>query len=546
MRDGSISPKVLHKYAVKVSLDRIATMRTFIRQFTLRKEDISTLLVPLHIRGGYDKWNDVLHALLIFYIIMDEDDRKYEIAKARNIPNQHRERYRNNIEYLHNNRVFIDGRQTSIELDTLKLWHANDTSSNRCFIERRAKINLLNETFHHQVITHPQYLNGNTKYIDHNIDSFIVDEFGSTISRLMLPMVKMNTSTTIEVITPPVYTPAKDYKKDFDKMKGAECILTGLHAHPNVIRDSSHFEATIVLFDKERGVNGSGRNCLITFNDGGYDNEALHMFRQDEEVGIKEGTCLGEDALYPSMLLKEALTFIKAMACFRACGIPPVDGDKYMNELRNLLYSNTDRLGVNGGLESLLVEYMHGFTENRNHTTVSCQSTRNKEVQYELLSVIDRLGCDTRKSYLYFPLDNIVYEFDVNHSITVTNFRDTMYVVDPASGGSGEGRNTTRRLCVRQSSTLDPTLSLVPSSYTPSNVKSDHKYDEDTDDDEQASDHPIKTEDIKEEDTDDEHNVTHSLPVKKEEDTYDMDTDDDGKNIQKLPDMCMSSHIKSE
>ena len=480
---------------------------------------------------------------------MDESDRKYEIEKAKNISNQHRERYRNNIEYLHANRIFIDGRQTSITLDTLKLWHANDSSSNRCFIERRARINLLNETFHHQVVTHPQYLNGNTKYIDHNIESFIVDEFGSTISRQMLPLVNMD-STSIEVITPPVYTPAKDYKKDFDKMKGAECILTGLCAHPNVIRDNKHFAATIILFDKERGVNGSHRNCLISFNDGGYDNEALHMFRQDEEVDIKEGTRLGEDTLYPSMLLKEALTFIKAMACFRACGIPPVDGDKYMNELRSFLFRNTDGLGVSGGLESLLIEYMRSFTENRNHTTVSCQcqSTRNNEVQYELLSVIDRLGCDTRNSYLYFPLDNIVYEFDVNHSITVTNFRNTMYVVDPASGGSRGGRNLTRRLCIRQSSTLYRASSPVPSSCISSNVKSDHKYDEDTDDDEQASDHPIKTEDIKEEDTDDEDNARHSTyachPVKSEEEVYHMDTDDDRESVQKVP--CMSSNINED
>ena len=68
MRDvTSVSPKVLHKFALKVRLDRVATMRKFIRQFTLSKEDISTLLVPLHIRGGYDKWNDVLHALIILY-----------------------------------------------------------------------------------------------------------------------------------------------------------------------------------------------------------------------------------------------------------------------------------------------------------------------------------------------------------------------------------------------------------------------------------------------------------------------------------------------
>ena len=165
--------------------------------------------------------------------------------------------------------------------------------------------------------------------------------------------------------------------------------------------------------------------------------------------------------------------------------IPPVDGDKYMSELRSLLFNNTDRLSVNGGLESLLAKYIHGFTGNRNHTTVSCQSTRNKEVQYELLSVIDRLGCDTKNAFLYFPLDNIVYEFDVNHSITVTNFHDTMYVEDPARGSSGESvlyglerRNTSRRLCIRQSSTLDRAPSPVPSSCTSSSVKVESKYDE--------------------------------------------------------------------
>lgn len=70
-------------------------------------------------------------------------------------------------------------------------------------------------------------------------------------------------------------------------------------------------------------------------------------------------------------------------------------------------------------------------------------------------------------------------------------------------------------------------------------------------DDRHTSDHPIKTETKytkdKEEDTDEDDNDTrHCLPIKKEEDAYDMDTDDDEESIQNVPDRCMSSNVKNE
>jgi hypothetical protein len=67
----------------------------------------------------------------------------------------------------------------------------------------------------------------------------------------------------------------------------------------------------------------------------------------------------------------------------------------------------------------------------------------------EILSVIDRLGHNTGNAYLYFPLDNFVYEFDVNNSMAVSNFSKTVHVADPSRGGStasgdGGGGNTSR------------------------------------------------------------------------------------------------------
>lgn len=146
---------------------------------------------------------------------------------------------------------------------------------------------------------------------------------------------------------------------------------------------------------------------------------------------------------YRHILLKEAKTFIKSMACLRACGIPSMEGDNcHMKKLKRLLNDNIHRLGENDGLENVLLEYILGFTEYRNHSAAAC----HVDTHIEILSVIDRLGYDTKNAYLYFPLDNVVLEFDVNQSITVTNLSKTVHVADPSRGSSrgGDGANTSR------------------------------------------------------------------------------------------------------
>ena len=119
---------------------------------------------------------------------------------------------------------------------------------------------------------------------------------------------------------------------------------------------------------------------------------------------------------------------------------------KYMNRLQTLLHKNVDRLNE-GVIEELLIEYMYDFEEYRNHASVACHTDGNQDCNYEILSVIDRLRCNTQYAYLYFPLDNVVLEYVVNKSIVVANLSKTMHCADPTrgrSGSGGDGGNTSR------------------------------------------------------------------------------------------------------
>ena len=108
---SSIAPRSIHRFATWVLLNEVKSIRGFIYQLTLNK-NVSKLKPPLHIRGGYDKWNHVLHALFIYYCVLDENERQLEIDKAKkSLSPLHRKRCKANIEFLHTNRIFIDGRE---------------------------------------------------------------------------------------------------------------------------------------------------------------------------------------------------------------------------------------------------------------------------------------------------------------------------------------------------------------------------------------------------------------------------------------------------
>jgi len=177
---------------------------------------------------------------------------------------------------------------------------------------------------------------------------------------------------------------------------------------------------------------------------GGYKDSTGTKWKKSKKRKLAE-----QSSYYPNMILNEAIVFIKSMACICACGIPPSnDNKKYMNRLRTLLNNNIDQLSK-GGLEELFIEYMFDFEEYRNHAPVACHVDGNNKCNYEILSVVDRLGCNTQYAYLYFPLDNAVLEYVVNVSIVVANLSKTCHVADPSrgrSGSGGDGGNTSRAI----------------------------------------------------------------------------------------------------
>lgn len=556
--DLHLSPRIIHKYALGVDLNKIRSIRSFISH--LNSNECAITRPPLHIRGGYTSWSDTLHAIYIYYRILDEDGRKaYNKDSCRKLSQNRQDIYNNNIDYLHKNRLHIDGRETIINenevvihpyqnctnitandkndiidgipcpycnfLLTEKVLNSNQYQKIReknknvnclqCLVgveqglKQVRKNNLHNLLFQRQVIDHPLHLN--VIYVnvhDPNMESYLIDEFGEYVSSLLLPLV--NIKTRIKCITVPSYTPADMYNHRTRELSGAQCNLNGLHTHPNVISDSNHFEAVVVLFDKDRSNDASDQNFLVSINDRGYNKELLHKYRQYDEVDImngirattssaragvtqledvskctnlkctvdattfnsctNSGTCITASymskrnnavkhyagyrsmpglywkgskmrefaethSFYRHILIKEAKTFIKSMACLRACGVPPKEESKcLMKKLKRLLNDNIHKLGEKDGLENVLLKYMLGFTEYRSHYT------------REILSVIDRLGYDTKYAYLYFPLDNVVLEFNMNQSITVTNLSKTVNVDDPSRGSSrgGDGTNISR------------------------------------------------------------------------------------------------------
>ena len=132
-----------------------------------------------------------------------------------------------------------------------------------------------------------------------------------------------------------------------------------------------------------------------------------------------------------------------SLACLEGCDIPPMDDDKYMPRLSSMIKNRQIKDSVD--MVDLLIDYMYGFDEFRNYSPVAAHYDGNKNGNYETLAVIDRVGRDTHNAWLYFPLDNVVYESTVNRTININNFSQTMHVADSIRGGGNTSRATWSR-----------------------------------------------------------------------------------------------------
>ena len=263
-----ISYRIIHKYALTVDLKSIESIRPFICH--LIPNECAITKPPLHIRGGYDNWNDTLHAIYIYYRIFDEDGRKAYNSNLKKLSSSRRELYNNNIDHLHANRIFVDGRESIIKLEhivihpyrlpctniaandeidridgvpcpccnfllTEKVFNSKQYKRKRginknvkclqCLVgveqgvKQVYKDNLLNNLIQQQVIECPIHIQyQHIQVHDPKMKSFLNEEFGEFISSLLLPLVSMKFK--IQCITVPPYTPADMYNRRTRELSG--------------------------------------------------------------------------------------------------------------------------------------------------------------------------------------------------------------------------------------------------------------------------------------------------------------------------------------
>lgn len=145
-----------------------------------------------------------------------------------------------------------------------------------------------------------------------------------------------------------------------------------------------------------------------------------------------------EDPSYRGILIEEALCLIKGLACLLSCGIPPRKGKKYLKELRKILGS-TEKVGI----DDALVQFMCLSKEVRNYGAVAAHVDKNKNAEYEILTVFSRDGSHSAEAFLYFPLDNFVLRLSPDKTAMLCNFTRCMHVPDPSRDG-GDGGNFSR------------------------------------------------------------------------------------------------------
>ena len=151
---------------------------------------------------------------------------------------------------------------------------------------------------------------------------------------------------------------------------------------------------------------------------------AIPMNRINKKQKISQAT---QSASYSAILQHEGLSYIAAIACIKASGIPSLAGKgmKYLNNLSNIINSNMEC-----SMEDLMIKWMCTTGEMRNHSAVACHTDGNKSCHYEIYSLFQRVQTEYRNGYLYLPLDNLCIEIQPTKQILFSNFRNTPHVPD--------------------------------------------------------------------------------------------------------------------
>ena len=335
-----ISNDDLHWLALEIDLH---TKSPFIWSKLMPPEMISSRpkmptppTLPIHIKGRYRSWRELLHAGRYFYNDLTDAERQVEVtwAKKRVTPKKRRD-YNDNVSYLYNNRIFIDGRPV-IDWDQVytkydaSLLSDDTTSTNEpcpicnfiesshicndkddkssykkqktlhtnvqcllCYegrqqeVKRVRKNNTLQKLFNIQTYTKSRQLHDNyTTIIQYDIKPYFIREFGELVANQL--MMGESSILRMKVVRLPIYLRYTQFSNITKHIKGAECEIESLYTHPNVISNNmSECDVTVIIFPLRENQNDeSDSNYLVSFNHG-YEDAALQQYIREEQVAIE-------------------------------------------------------------------------------------------------------------------------------------------------------------------------------------------------------------------------------------------------------------------
>ena len=131
-------------------------------------------------------------------------------------------------------------------------------------------------------------------------------------------------------------------------------------------------------------------------------------------------------AAYSTILEHEGISYLAAMACLEAAGIPPLNANnKYLNNLNEIINGNKDC-----SVPEWMIQWMCSTGEMRNHKAIACHIDGNHKHPYEIYSLFQRLGKERRNGLIYLTLDNLCIKVIPAADVLVSNFRNTPHVPD--------------------------------------------------------------------------------------------------------------------
>lgn len=189
-------------------------------------------------------------------------------------------------------------------------------------------------------------------------------------------------------------------------------------------------DTSLLLASSETGTNMSihyfNKDDIIKRSSFGYKSLLMKRIRARDKWR-QACSC----SSFRHILVKEATSYLIAIACLKSIGIPPPrEQINRISTLNAIIERNAKETILN-----CLIMWMCTSGEMRNHEAVACHVDGNNRHTYEIYSLFHRFGMERKDGFLYLPLHNVVLRIECDNHIMVCNFKSTPHVAD-------ESRNT--------------------------------------------------------------------------------------------------------